>query len=181
MDPALHFALSRKRPVCLAILMHRLIPAPLAIFLASGFGVGWIPFAPGTFGSLLGVGIVALLAAAGMPQLWYALLAVGVFLFGVPCCRRAAEAKGVKDPGWIVLDEIAAVLFIFVTVPFTWVTAILGFLLFRVFDISKPYPIRLLERLPHGWGIMTDDVAAGFYAGLILAVLNAIRPFSGWI
>ena len=159
-------------------MLHRLIPAPLAIFLASGFGVGWIPVAPGTFGSLLGVGIVALLAAAKMPQTWYAVLAVAVFLFGVPCCRKAAEAKGVKDPGWIVLDEIAAILFVFATVPFTLVTAILGFVLFRIFDISKPYPIRLLERLPHGWGIMADDVAAGFYTGLILAVANAIWHFA---
>ena len=159
-------------------MLYRFIPAPLAIFLASGFGIGWIPVAPGTFGSLLGVGIVGLLAAARMPQTWYVVMAVAVFFLGVPCCRKAAEAKGVKDPGWIVLDEIAAILFVFVTVPFTLVTAILGFVLFRIFDISKPYPIRLLEKLPHGWGIMTDDVAAGFYTGLILAVVNAIWPFA---
>ncbi len=157
-------------------MLHQWIPVRLATFLASGFGVGFIPFAPGTFGSLLGVGIVGLLALTGISQAWYAALCVAVFLFGVPCRRRAAEAAGAKDPGWVVLDEIAAILFVFITLPFNLVTAILGFVVFRVFDISKPYPIRLLEKLPHGWGIMSDDVAAGFYTGLILAIVRLVVP-----
>ena len=159
-------------------MLHHWIPVRLATFLASGFGVGFIPVAPGTFGSALGVGIVWLLSLTGISQAWYAAVCVAVFLAGVPCSRRAAEAAGAKDPGWVVIDEIAAILFVFITVPFNLVTAILGFLVFRVFDIAKPYPIRLLEKLPHGWGIMTDDVAAGFYTGLILAILRLAIPLS---
>jgi phosphatidylglycerophosphatase A len=159
-------------------MLHQWISVRIATFLASGFGVGFIPVAPGTFGSVLGVGIVGLLALTGISQAWYALLCVAVFLAGVPISRRAAEAGGVKDPGWIVIDEIAAILFIFINLPFNPVTALLGFLVFRVFDITKPYPIRLLEKLPHGWGIMTDDVAAGFYTGLLLAVLRLVVPIS---
>lgn len=157
-------------------MLHHWIPVRLATFFASGFGIGFVPFAPGTFGSLLGIGLVGLLALTGITQAWYAVLCVAVFLLGVPCTRRAAEAAGAKDPGWVVLDEIAAILFLFITVPFNSVTAVLGFVLFRVFDILKPWPIRLLERLPHGWGIMTDDVAAGFYTGLVLALLRLAVP-----
>lgn len=152
--------------------IHRFIPARLAVFLASGFGIGFVPFAPGTFGSGLGVGIAWLMLAGGMSQLSYAIACMAVFVFGIPCTRRAAEVQGVKDPGWIVLDEIAAVLFIFTTVPMTLLTAILGFLIFRMFDVLKPFPLRRIERLPHGWGIMADDVAAGFYTGLFLAILR---------
>jgi len=157
--------------------LHRLIPASLATFLASGFGIGFVPFAPGTFGSVLGVALAGLLLKSGLPLAWYAALAMAVFLFGIPCTRRAAEVQGVKDPGWIVLDEIAAVLFIYTVIPFTWTTAVLGFLLFRLFDVSKPYPLRWLERLPHGWGIMADDVAAGFYTGLLMAIARHY----GWL
>jgi phosphatidylglycerophosphatase A len=157
--------------------MHRLIPAKLAVTIASGFGIGFVPWAPGTFGSVLGIGIVGVLKMSGLNPWVYAGIAMAMFLIGVPICRRAAEIYGVKDPGWIVWDEITALPFAFVVCPFNVTTAILGFLLFRLFDISKPPPIKFLERLPHGWGIMTDDVIAGFYTGIILALLLKF----GWL
>ena len=136
------------------------------MFVALGFGLGLAPFAPGTFGSLLGLPL-----AWGIQQLpeWGQWLAPLVcFLVGVPICGIAARGMGLKDPGAVVFDEIAAFSVVFLAVKIDLLTGILGFALFRIFDIAKPWPVRQLERLPGGWGIMADDFAAAAYAGGIL-------------
>jgi phosphatidylglycerophosphatase A len=138
----------------------------LIVFVALGCGLGMMPFAPGTFGSLLGPPL-----AWGIQQLpeWGQWLAPLVcFLAGVPICGIAARRLGLKDPGAVVFDEIAAFSVVFLAVKADLLTAILGFALFRIFDISKPWPVRQLEKLPGGWGIMADDFAAAVYAGGIL-------------
>ena len=75
-----------------------------------------------------------------------------------------------KDPQPVVFDEIAAFFWVFLFVPLTWTTSLIGFVLFRVFDILKPWPIPRLERLPRGWGVMADDAAAGLLAGAVLGI-----------
>ena len=139
------------------------------VLLATGFGIGYAPFAPGTFGSLLGLPLVW-----GIQQLpiWGQMAApVVCFALGVPICGIAARRMGLKDPGAIVLDEIAAFSVVFLLVQISLVTAVLGFALFRLFDISKPWPVKPLEKLPGGLGIMADDFAAAVYAGGILLLI----------
>jgi phosphatidylglycerophosphatase A len=146
-----------------------------AVWLASGLGLGFLPWVPGTWGSLWGLPL-----AWGVGRLpWPAALTVAcaVWLMGVPLCALAARRLGRKDPGAVVWDEIAAFPVVFFLVDLTrplpqlWPTLAAGFVLFRVFDILKPPPIRSLERLPGGWGIMVDDVAAAAYARVALHVL----------
>lgn len=155
------------------------------IWLATCGGVGWIPVAPGTFGSLVGLGVSWALASAAI---WLAelvggagpgivagietLLAAIACGVGVPICTRAAAALGRgSDPGMIVLDEAVAMGVVLLAVPpsertFAWLTA--AFVLFRIFDIGKPFPCRRLESLPGGLGIMADDVAAAGWAAACL-------------
>ncbi len=136
----------------------------LVLFLATGCGLGWIPFAPGTFGSLLGLALVY--GLQWLPVWGYiggeaAIIAVGIWL-----CTRAGQLLGQTDPPSVVWDEIAAFPIVFAGIPLTPLTAILGFAWFRLFDISKPFPVNRLERLPAGWGVMADDLMAGVYAAL---------------
>ena len=153
--------------------LEKLSPGDRAsLFLATGCGVGFIPKAPGTFGSL-----AALLPVAGLLQLppWlYVLAAVATTLLGVPICGRGARALHATDPGSVVLDEVAGMLWTFSPLALfaggslNWQWACAGFLLFRLFDITKPPPVRTVEKFPGGWGIMADDVVAGCIAGAVL-------------
>jgi phosphatidylglycerophosphatase A len=123
---------------------------------------------PGTFGTLLGLPLAWGLNYAGWPQAIELLAITAIILAGIPLCGRAARLLGKTDPGCVVFDEIAAVPLVFLLVRITFSTAILGFIWFRIFDIAKPWPVRRLERLPGGLGIMIDDVAAAIFAGIAL-------------
>ncbi|MBS0266161.1 MAG: phosphatidylglycerophosphatase A [Planctomycetes bacterium] len=138
----------------------------LALFLATGFGVGLIPFAPGTWGSLLGLPLAWLMQQLPTWVQWGT--PAFCFLIGAPLCGIGARQLGKEDPGAVVLDEIAAFSVVFLCVPLTSTSAVVGFALFRLFDITKPWPAKRLEHLPGGWGIMADDYAAGAYAGGLL-------------
>ena len=153
--------------------MQRAIDAG-AKLVATGLGSGYSPFAPGTAGSL--VGVLLFLPLAGLA--WPVQLATttALTLVGVLAAGRAARLVGRKDPGLVVVDEVAGQWITFLALPFTPVTALAGFLLFRVMDILKPWPARDLERLPGGFGIMADDVAAGIYAQLLLRAGLAVWP-----
>ncbi|MES2788478.1 MAG: phosphatidylglycerophosphatase A [Planctomycetota bacterium] len=134
------------------------------LFLATGFGLGWAPVAPGTFGSLGGL---VLVYGLSFPPTWgYLAGEIAVIAAGVWICTRAGQLLGRMDPPSVVWDEIAAFPIVFAGVPLTPWTAILGFLWFRLFDIAKPFPINRLERLPRGWGVMSDDLMAGVFAAL---------------
>jgi phosphatidylglycerophosphatase A len=156
-------------------------------------GVGNLPLAPGTWGSALGVGLYllfrwsalrflvsempnALTSQAFTSEFTSLLLALVVIVtaFGIWAATRAEKLLGRKDPGAVVIDEVAGQLTAFLFVPFNagWITILVGFLAFRVFDIWKPYPIRHLEALESGLGIMGDDVLAGAYAAITLSVLT---------
>lgn len=138
----------------------------LATAVATGLGSGYAPFAPGTAGSLVGL---ALFWPLRHLALWaQAASAAAVFVLGVVAATHVARRLGIEDPGLVVADEVVGMWVSLLGVPLTGVTAVAGFVLFRLFDVFKPYPARDLERLPAGWGIMCDDVMAGVYANLLL-------------
>ncbi len=129
-------------------------------FCALGFGSGLIPMMPGTFGSLAAIPLILLLAPLGNPVFILATLFSSVI--GVWFCGRTADDMGVHDHGSIVWDEVAGMLLTFMFVPLTVWTIIVGFVLFRIFDILKPWPIGPVDKTVHGGlGIMLDDILAG--------------------
>lgn len=146
---------------------------PLA--LATFFGAGYSPVAPGTAGSLAAIPLVALIRVTC--PMW-AELAIVVILFGVGVWSASAAERllACDDPGPVVIDEVVGMLVTMVAVPLSWPSLIAGFLAFRVMDIVKPYPAGRLERIGGGLGIMADDVAAGVYANLVLQALVYFRP-----
>lgn len=129
--------------------------------LARFFGVGRLPWAPGTWAS-----------AAALPIFWFllpqpflhGLVLVVLTAVGIPACTEAEKEAGERDPNHVVLDEVAGMGTALLGVPQDPQMAVVAFLLFRLFDIWKPYPIRGLQDLPGGWGIMLDDLLAGAYA-----------------
>jgi phosphatidylglycerophosphatase A len=98
-------------------------------------------------------------------------LAVLAVAIGIPAATRVARASGLKDPQFVVIDETAGQLITLIGAPLTWKSLLMGFILFRAFDIVKPPPVRQLERLPEGTGIVVDDVAAGLYGMLVMNIL----------
>jgi phosphatidylglycerophosphatase A len=136
-------------------------------FLALGFGSGLAPVAPGTFGSV--VGVLAALFVQRLPLLGELAVIVSAFLAGIWICGESARRLGVHDHPGIVWDEIVGMLVTMAFAPAGWAWLLGGFVLFRFFDILKPWPIRKLDHgMDGGLGIMLDDVLAGVYAGLLL-------------
>ncbi|HEX6278387.1 MAG TPA: phosphatidylglycerophosphatase A [Pyrinomonadaceae bacterium] len=161
------------------------------------FGVGYLPLAPGTWGSLVGAGLylivdhlVAFFALGFRSNIselgwnpflaWVHSIVLILFLLltllGIWAAGRATELLGNSDPSEAVVDEVIGQLIVFLFVPFGvgWVFVIAGFLLFRIFDIWKPYPIDYLQVLPGGIGVCADDILAGVYAGVCLSLIYAI-------
>ncbi|MET0070467.1 MAG: phosphatidylglycerophosphatase A [Candidatus Thiodiazotropha sp.] len=144
--------------------------------LAFGFGSGLLPKAPGTFGTLVGVPLYLLMQPLPLP-LYILLVGLG-FVAGLWLCQRAAEDLGVHDHSGIVWDEIVGYLAAMTFAPAGWIWIVIGFLLFRLFDIFKPWPIRWIDRrVKGGLGIMLDDLAAGIYSAGVISLLN----LTGWI
>ena len=145
------------------------------------FGVGYMKPGPGTYAS---VATVLLWWAAGnLLHIESHHLSVLTFLamivvtaIGVPASTKVAIEAGRKDPGFVVIDEVAGQLFALLALSQTWVHGLLALVLFRLFDIFKPWPIRKVEKLEGGWGIMMDDVLAGFFAHLVVQVLLVFVP-----
>ena len=147
----------------------------LALLVATAGYVGLAPVAPGTWGSAVGVCLLLLVRGTGEPGAEVLLLAA-VLAGGVWAASAAERLYGQPDPGAIVIDEVAGMLITLFWIPVTWVGVLAGFLAFRVFDIVKPYPVGMAERLPAGWGVMADDVDAGLYACVTVRVLAVIAP-----
>ncbi|MGE5486643.1 MAG: phosphatidylglycerophosphatase A [bacterium] len=142
----------------------------IAHWIAVWFGCGHAPAAPGTTGSLAAVAIAAALAVFGGLAAWQ-IAALGVLLIapGVWASGREEQACGKTDPNSVVVDEVAGQLIAFAgAANLGWPVFAAAFVLFRLFDIWKPFPIDSVQRLPRGWGIMADDVFAGIYAALVL-------------
>ncbi|HSD28710.1 MAG TPA: phosphatidylglycerophosphatase A [Vicinamibacteria bacterium] len=146
----------------------------LARVVATVFGTGYSALAPGTVGSAMGVLLFWPMASAAWP--WQAAASAILFVVGSLAAARVARRMNRKDPGVVVVDEVVGQWVTLIALPFTPVTAGLGFVLFRVMDIVKPWPARDLERVPGGWGIMADDVAAGVYAHLALRAGLLVWP-----
>ena len=127
---------------------------------ATVLGIGFFPVAPGTLASAVTV-LAWKFLLQNLSWPWYLLLAAGLTLLGVAASTAYARELGQRDPGRIVIDEVCGQLAALFLVPSGWLPACLAFAFFRFFDIIKPYPIRRLERLAGGWGIMADDLAAG--------------------
>ncbi len=149
------------------------IPAKLLLhpwhFFSLGFGSGLAPFAPGTFGTLVAIPLYLLCLDLSL-SMYLGLILFG-FAIGVYWCDFTSKALGVHDHSGIVWDEIVGFFITMIAVPPTMLNIILGFLLFRLFDIWKPWPIKLLdEKVNGGFGIMIDDVLAGIFALLCLQV-----------
>ena len=150
-----------------------------AALVATWFGVGLLPFAPGTWGSLAALPFAwAIVALAGPAAL--AVGAIVAFAAGCWAAEKIAEASGQYDPGFVVIDEVAALWLVLVAAPLDWRAYLAAFVLFRVFDIVKPWPARLVERrVEGGLGIMLDDIVAALYAlGVLLIGEGAfgVRP-----
>lgn len=140
------------------------------LFFATGFGLGYLPYAPGTFGSVVGAAFVWLLK--DLTWLPYLATALTFAVFAAWISGFADMILKTKDNQKIVIDEIAGMLVTMALVPMTWRTLLAGFILFRLFDIWKPFPVRLIQdRVPGGWGVVGDDVLAGVYANFILQIL----------
>jgi phosphatidylglycerophosphatase A len=137
------------------------------MFLATGGYIGRIPIAPGTFGSLIGIPIVYAFSLMGTPAAFTAV--VLIIPAAVWIAHLAEKQLKQKDPGCIVIDEIAGMCVALVGIPLSWGTGLAGFFMFRVFDILKPPPVRQLDRrLSGGWGIVMDDIAAGAITNIVL-------------
>jgi len=146
----------------------------LASVVATGLGSGYSPVAPGTAGSA--VGLLLFWPLRGLAWPWQLAAVAILSVVGALAAGRVAGKLGLEDPGLVVVDEVAGQWLTLVALPFTPVTALVGFLAFRALDIVKPWPARDLERLHGGWGIMADDLAAGVYAHLLLRVGLLVWP-----
>lgn len=146
----------------------------LAIVWATGFGSGYSPVAPGTAGTIVAIPIYLLLIAYLKITLpLYLLIVLVVIGTGSLAAQRAGKHFGIIDAGHIVVDEIAGFLLTMVAAPVTWPSVLIGFTLFRVFDIVKPWPANYFDRqVANGFGVVMDDVAAGLYACLCLQLLK---------
>ena len=152
--------------------------APLwATLVATFFGMGRLKPGPGTWASIATVVLWAI-ASSQIPPGNRTLATIGaaalVTLIGIPAATQVARASALKDPQVVVIDEVAGQLTTLIAVPLAWKTFLIGLILFRIFDIAKPFPIRRLERLPEGTGIVVDDLAAGIYA---LAIVHLLLHF----
>ena len=142
--------------------------------LALGFGSGLAPKAPGTFGTLVAIPFYLLFAGLDLP--FYLAILVVAFVIGVFLCDYTSKALGVHDHSGIVWDEFVGFWITMTAVPLAWQWILLGFVLFRIFDIFKPWPVKLADqKMQGGFGIMIDDVLAGIYALICMhLVLNFI-------
>lgn len=145
----------------------------LALLFATSGYVGFLPKAPGTWGSIAAtVGLFAVSRLAGIAPSLHLSACGMITVLGVLAAHRVARDRGDKDPQIVVIDEVAGQLVALLFLPLTWQNLLLGTALFRLFDIWKPFPLRRAESLPNGVGIMADDLLAGIYANVILQVAN---------
>jgi phosphatidylglycerophosphatase A len=143
--------------------------------IATFFGIGYVPPGPGTWAAAVTV-VLWWAAARAMDPSWLLpaaiIVSAAVTLIGIPPSSVVARESGNKDPGFVVIDEVAGQMIALIGCPLNWKYLLAGFILFRSFDIVKPFPLRRLEKLPAGTGIMMDDVGAGLYALVLLQIFQ---------
>jgi phosphatidylglycerophosphatase A len=143
------------------------------LLLATGFSVGHVPLAPGTFGTLLGIPVCFILADIGLP---FMMIGAATFvLFAVWIAGEAERLISTRDAPCIVIDEMAGIVIAMFGVPMTPLNLTAGFIAFRALDIIKPFPARRIDaKVSGGWGIVMDDVVAGFYSNLFLRIIASV-------
>jgi len=144
----------------------------IVLFIAQGAYSGRFPIAPGTAGTV--VGVLLYLLVKDLSPLGYGTACVGVAVLGTWAAGYADSILGTKDSPTIVIDEIAGFLAALFLVPFTWGYVLAGFILFRFFDILKPWPLKKLQDIPGGPGVMLDDIGAAVYTNVVLQVAGLI-------
>jgi phosphatidylglycerophosphatase A len=150
----------------------------LAVFLATAAYTGYFPIAPGTVGSAVGLAVYALVWWSGSPLVEISVILL-LFAAGVWAGTAAERYFGGIDPGPIVLDEVVGMLITLAFIPVGWTGAVAGFVLFRLFDVIKPFPAGRMEKLHGGLGVMADDAMAAVYANVSLRLLMTVFP--GWL
>ena len=151
--------------------MRKLIIKILSTF----FYVGYLPFAPGTFASIIGVGLFCLMKGRGV---LYVASTFILIILGLLITTEAEKIFDKKDAGCIVIDEVAGMLIAFMAVPYDATFIIITFIIFRMLDILKPYPAGLLQNLKGGLGVMGDDIAAGLYTNIIIQAVLRLTSLS---
>jgi phosphatidylglycerophosphatase A len=146
----------------------------LAVLISTFGYLGYFPFAPGTVGSAAGLALYLLTRTFAAS--WEPAVAVALFAAGVAVGRRVERHLGCVDPGPFILDEVMGMMLTLLLIPVGWGGLVIGFFLFRLFDIIKPYPARRLEALPGGLGMMADDAMAAIYANLVLRAAVWLLP-----
>ena len=151
----------------------------LSVYLATIFGIGYFPFAPGTMGTVFAFLIYYILPESffktNYDNFIVLIILIGLSFVGVAIISKAEEYLG-HDDGRIIIDEFVGYFIAILFLPKSLLLAILAFIFFRVFDITKPQPINKLQNLPKGWGIMTDDIVAGIFSNICLQIIIKIYP-----
>ena len=144
-----------------------------SLLLATGFGIGLIPVAPGTFGSILGIVLFLVLTHLNLPIFWFSLLILILYFFSYLAVQSTLNAVKRSDPGEIVIDEVLGMMLVMMTIPLDPKWIFLAFILFRIFDILMPWPINQVDsKLKNALGVMLDDFIAALYAGIIIMVIS---------
>jgi len=151
----------------------------LGLFIATCGYLGYVPVAPGTFGSAAGLVVLAAVRWSGSPALELTVIIL-LFAVGVWSANAAERHFGGVDPAPVILDEVVGMLITLAFLPVTITGAIVGFLLFRLFDVVKPWPANRLEALHGGLGVMADDAMAGVYGNVAMRLLVVALP-AGWL
>jgi phosphatidylglycerophosphatase A len=146
----------------------------VAVVIATAGGAGYVPIAPGTAGSAVGIAIYLL--TASWPARSQLLLVLAISILGIWAAGEAAKHFDREDPGHVVIDEVAGQLVTVLLLGVGLPGAAIGFLLFRVLDVAKPWPVARLEALPGGLGVMADDLMAGAYGWLVLRAATSVFP-----
>lgn len=150
-------------------------------WVATGFGSGLAAKAPGTFGTVAAVPVV-FAAYEGMPLWAYGVFVIALILFAVFCAGKTQRDFHIHDPGFIVIDEWAGLAVSMLALPHFWCSYVAAFLVFRLFDITKPWPINIIDReLKGGWGNVMDDVVAGIFTCLSLHILCRLPMVANWL
>ena len=186
----------RHDPVSMSDARRAFAAHPLAAFVATGFGSGLSPVAPGTAGSVVGLLLGGILSRAVASHTTSVGLALGLLtsglvvgLVGVFASEPVCRALGAEDPGCVTIDEVSGQLIACAAIPLlpplrsvpAWAVWLAAFALFRFFDIVKPGPIRRIQDLPGGWGVVVDDVLGGVAAGIVLLAAGWLAARLGWI
>ncbi len=146
----------------------------LILLIASGFGSGYLPPFPGTYGTLVGMAVYILLRILKVGPLDYMIVTAAIFFIGVYTSTKAEVIIGTKDSGHIVIDEIFGYLLTMFLIPLGFKMLVLSFFINRFLDITKPFPAKNLHHLRGGWGVMFDDLISGIYSNLVMQTLVII-------